>query len=54
MRVFWQVEMFACVLATVAITLAAIVHDRKLMEGRLNRMNSTLESQVWESNANYS
>lgn len=41
-----QVEMFACVLATVAITLAAIVHDRKLMEGRLNRMNSTLESQV--------
>eukprot|EP00250_Pteridium_aquilinum_P013222 c2120_g1_i1 orf=102-2372(+) len=41
-----QVEMFVCVLATVAITLAAIVHDRKLMEGRLNSMNSTLESQV--------
>ncbi|MCO5584120.1 hypothetical protein L7F22_038043 [Adiantum nelumboides] len=43
-----QVEMFVCVLATVAITLAAIVHDRKLMEGRLNSMNSTLESQVCE------
>ena len=38
--------MFVCVLATVAITLAAIVHDRKLMEGRLNSMNCTLESQV--------
>lgn len=41
-----QVEMFVCVLATVAITLAAIVHDRKQMEGELNSMNSTLESQV--------
>lgn len=41
-----QVQMFVCVLAVVAITLAAIVHDRKAMERRLNEMNSTLESQV--------
>ncbi|KAH7387640.1 hypothetical protein KP509_16G034300 [Ceratopteris richardii] len=43
-----QVQMFVSVLATVAITLAAIVHDRKQMEGELNEMNSTLESQVRE------
>lgn len=41
-----QVQTFVCVLAVVAITLAAIVHDRKAMERRLNEMNSTLESQV--------
>lgn len=41
-----QVQMFVCVLAVVAITLAAIVHDRKAMESRLNEMNSTLELQV--------
>ncbi|XP_024545544.1 uncharacterized protein LOC9644652 [Selaginella moellendorffii] len=41
-----QVQMFVCVLAIVAITLAAIVHDRKQMEGELNEMNSTLELQV--------
>ncbi|KAJ7564046.1 hypothetical protein O6H91_03G134600 [Diphasiastrum complanatum] len=39
-------QMFVCVLAIVAITLAAIVHDRKEMEGELNEMNCTLESQV--------
>ena len=44
---FLQVQMFVCVLAMVAITLAAIVHDRKQMEGELNEMNSTLESQVF-------
>jgi hypothetical protein len=38
--------MFVSVLAMVAITLAAIVHDRKQMEGELNQMNFTLESQV--------
>ena len=38
--------MFVSVLAMVAITLAAIVHDRKQMEGELNEMNFTLESQV--------
>ncbi|MCO5577412.1 hypothetical protein L7F22_031244 [Adiantum nelumboides] len=43
-----QVQMFVSVLATVAITLAAIVHDRKQMEHELNEMNSTLESQVRE------
>ncbi|KAI5066990.1 hypothetical protein GOP47_0017518 [Adiantum capillus-veneris] len=43
-----QVQMFVSVLATVSITLAAIVHDRKQMEGELNEMNSTLESQVKE------
>lgn len=43
-----QVQMFVSVVATVAITLAAIVHDRKQMEGELNEMNSTLESQVRE------
>ncbi|KAG0599532.1 hypothetical protein M758_12G159300 [Ceratodon purpureus] len=41
-----QVQMFVCVLAVVAITLAAIVHDRKGMERELNDMNSTLEDQV--------
>lgn len=41
-----QVQMFVCVLAVVAITLAAIVHDRKGMERELNEMNSTLEDQV--------
>lgn len=44
-----QVQTFVCVLAVVAITLAAIVHDRKAMERRLNEMNSTLESQVVSS-----
>lgn len=43
-----QVQMFVSVLAMVAITLAAIVHDRKQMEGELNQMNYTLESQVKE------
>ncbi|KAI5059418.1 hypothetical protein GOP47_0025737 [Adiantum capillus-veneris] len=43
-----QVQMFVSVLAMVAITLAAIVHDRKQMEGELNEMNFTLESQVRE------
>ncbi|MCO5578280.1 hypothetical protein L7F22_032119 [Adiantum nelumboides] len=43
-----QVQMFVSVLATVAITLAAIVHDRQQMEHELNEMNSTLESQVRE------
>eukprot|EP00249_Psilotum_nudum_P024997 c29343_g1_i2 orf=1899-5333(+) len=43
-----QVQMFISVLATVAITLAAIVHDRIAMEGELNGMNCTLESQVCE------
>eukprot|EP00250_Pteridium_aquilinum_P014006 c21715_g2_i1 orf=1260-4529(+) len=43
-----QVQMFVSVLAMVAITLAAIVHDRKQMEGELNQMNYTLESQVRE------
>lgn len=38
--------MFVCVLAIVAITLAAIVHDRKRMESELNEMNNTLELQV--------
>lgn len=38
--------MYVCVLAVVAITLAAIVHDRKTMESRLNEWNSTLELQV--------
>ena len=42
----WQVQMFVSVLAMVATTLAAIVHDRKQMEGELNQMNYTLESQV--------
>lgn len=42
----WKVQMFVSVLAMVAITLAAIVHDRKQMEGELNQMNYTLESQV--------
>ncbi|XP_024357551.1 uncharacterized protein [Physcomitrium patens] len=41
-----QVQMFVCVLAVVAITLAAILHDRKGMELELNEMNSTLEDQV--------
>jgi hypothetical protein len=41
-----QVQMFVSVLAMVATTLAAIVHDRKQMEGELNEMNYTLESQV--------
>lgn len=41
-----QVQMYVCVLAVVAITLAAIVHDRKTMESRLNEWNSTLELQV--------
>ncbi|KAH9327791.1 hypothetical protein KI387_007969, partial [Taxus chinensis] len=43
-----QVQMFVCVVAMVAITLAAIVHDRKEMEQELNSMNSTLELQVRE------
>ncbi|GLJ04637.1 hypothetical protein SUGI_0000330 [Cryptomeria japonica] len=43
-----QVQMFVCVVAMVAITLAAIVHDRKEMEQELSSMNSTLELQVWE------
>ncbi|KAI5081858.1 hypothetical protein GOP47_0001601 [Adiantum capillus-veneris] len=43
-----QVQMFVSVVAMVAITLAAIVHDRKQMEGELNQMNQTLESQVQE------
>lgn len=38
--------MFVSVVAMVAITLAAIVHDRKQMESELNQMNYTLESQV--------
>lgn len=43
-----QVQMFVCVVAMVAITLAAIVHDRKQMEQELNSMNCTLELQVRE------
>ncbi|MCO5560219.1 hypothetical protein L7F22_013830 [Adiantum nelumboides] len=43
-----QVQMFVSVVAMVATTLAAIVHDRKQMEGELNQMNQTLESQVQE------
>eukprot|EP00250_Pteridium_aquilinum_P006133 c16109_g1_i1 orf=1-2469(-) len=43
-----QVQMFVSVLAMVAITLGAIVHDRKQMEGELNEMNFSLESQVRE------
>ncbi|KAH7424053.1 hypothetical protein KP509_12G087400 [Ceratopteris richardii] len=43
-----QVQMFVSVVAMVAITLAAIVHDRKQMEKELNQMNYTLESQVQE------
>lgn len=43
-----QVQMFVCVVAMVAITLAAIVHDRKQMEQELNSMNCTLEIQVKE------
>lgn len=41
-----QVQMFVSVVAMVAITLAAIVHDRKQMEGELNQMNESLEFQV--------
>ncbi|BBN14666.1 protein MpMASE1 [Marchantia polymorpha subsp. ruderalis] len=41
-----QVQMYVCVLAMVAMTLAAIVHDRKLMEDQLNSMNESLETQV--------
>jgi hypothetical protein len=38
--------MFVCVLAMVALTLAAIVHDRQLMEEKLNSLNENLETQV--------
>ncbi|KAL3680510.1 hypothetical protein R1sor_023466 [Riccia sorocarpa] len=41
-----QVQMYVCVLSMVAMTLAAIVHDRKLMEDQLNSMNESLETQV--------
>ncbi|CAM6086256.1 unnamed protein product [Calypogeia fissa] len=41
-----QVQMFVCVLAMVALTLAAIVHDRKQMELKLNSLNENLETQV--------
>ncbi|MCO5612346.1 hypothetical protein L7F22_066613 [Adiantum nelumboides] len=39
-----QVQMSVSVVATVATTLAAIVHDKKQMKGDLNQMNQTLES----------
>lgn len=35
-----------CVLAMVAMTLGAIVHDRVTMELELNALNVTLEEQV--------
>ncbi|KAL2621373.1 hypothetical protein R1flu_001578 [Riccia fluitans] len=41
-----QVQMYVCVLSMVAMTLAAIVHDRKRMEDQLNSMNESLETQV--------
>lgn len=46
-----QVQMFVCVLAMVALTLAAIVHDRKQMEVELNYVNENLEKKVWIMNA---
>ncbi|MCO5571650.1 hypothetical protein L7F22_025397, partial [Adiantum nelumboides] len=41
-----QVQMFLSVVAMVATTMTAIMHDRKQIKAELNQMNQSLEAQI--------